>query len=595
MPDESSSVLNMRKILALVLTLLLLLAALPCAHAETAYKADLQLDIKPTSNSDGRVVLEISAEVTNGEVTQYIQTLEFRYENDLIAKVDYIGGQSSTYVWSNPLNMSLTGMTEDLEVEVSYIDFDGSSVTTSEMAYASAAEPQVSFKRTASSNAVALGEKIKLTYIVKTEGSVTLLDVDVYDEMPGVGSIGTIDALFPGEMREFTKEVSVEKDVKSEPRIIYTTNNSHGYTTLALEAMNIVVSNPKLTVTLKSDVTSVEAGSSVTLVCSVVNEGNIAFPNVTIADENLGVIIENAQIELGKAYSWNKVIMPVASQNYMFVVKAVDANGKVYTASSNITTVEVANTAVETDGELEVSVTPNTRELAQPGEITFNFLLRNTGTMDVTGVTISDRDGEVLEQINALQPGDKMLPVVLKVEKTGDYYFNVHATLATGTRFQCVTMPVNITVGEVVTSEEPLSTTVIETPAPTSTPAIVINNDRMAGIAPWVIGLIILIALLIVACVVVLLVLQIRAARRRDEEEDEDVYIAPQTQPRRPVQPERDPYDYREEISRVATEYSRAAMPMTERKAEPKPALDDDEEVTVYKARREKEPTTKRN
>ena len=75
MPDETSSVLNMRKILALVLTLLLLLTALPCAHAETAYKADLQLDIKPTSNSDGRVVLEISAEVTNGEMTQYIQTL----------------------------------------------------------------------------------------------------------------------------------------------------------------------------------------------------------------------------------------------------------------------------------------------------------------------------------------------------------------------------------------------------------------------------------------------------------------------------------------------------------------------------------------
>ena len=101
--------------------------------------------------------------------------------------------------------------------------------------------------------------------------------------------------------------------MKSEPRVSYTTANSHGYTTLVLDSLNIVVSNPQLSVTLKSDVTSVEAGSSVTLVCSVVNEGNIAFPNVTIVDEKLGVIIENAQIELGKAYSWNKVIMPVAS------------------------------------------------------------------------------------------------------------------------------------------------------------------------------------------------------------------------------------------------------------------------------------------
>ena len=101
----------MRKIFALVLTLLMLFAALPCAHAETAFAADLHLNIKPTANTEGRVVLEISAEITNGDETQYIQMLEFRYENDLIAKVEYLGGQSETYVWSNPLNMSLTGMT----------------------------------------------------------------------------------------------------------------------------------------------------------------------------------------------------------------------------------------------------------------------------------------------------------------------------------------------------------------------------------------------------------------------------------------------------------------------------------------------------
>ena len=80
---------------------------------------------------------------------------------------------------------------------------------------------------------------------------------------------------------------------------------------------------------------------------------------------------------------------------------------------------EVVNSAPENNGELEVSVTANTRELAQPGEITFNFLLRNTGTMDVSGVTISDREGNVLEQVDTLQPGDKLLPVAVRVEESG--------------------------------------------------------------------------------------------------------------------------------------------------------------------------------
>lgn len=585
--------LYMKKLLASILLLLLMImAALPCAFAETAERAELYLDIKPMSSSDGRLMLEIEAQVSNGSAEQAIYMLEFRYENDLIASVDEIYGQKTVYTWSNPINMSLTGMSRDLELEVSYVDFNGETVYTNHSVSAEAAEPKLSFKRTADKSAVAAGDTVTLTYIVKNEGSVTLEDVEVYDEMPGVGVVGTADVLFPGDMREFTKQVKIEKDAKSLPRCSYSTQTSTGISTMMLDAMSIVVSNPKLSVTLKSDVAQVNSGESVTLVCSVVNEGNISFTNAAIYDETLGVIIENAQIEAGKAYSWNKLIKPVASQNYMFTVKAVDAGGQVYTASSNIVTVEVNGLVAGEGAEtLEVSVTPNTKELAQPGEITFNFLLRNTGSMDATGITIMDRDGNVLEQINTLPPGDKMLPVVMNLMQSGDYYFTVDATLASGTRIQRVTMPISITVGSAQQSAEPLNTTVIETPAPTPTPQMVINNDRVANIAPWVIGLIIFIALLIVACVVVLVMLQVRAARRREEEEDE-VYIPPQPQVRRPErQPERDPYDYREEISRAAREYSRPVPQNTVRK----PEIMEEDEPTVYKPRRPEEPHTKRS
>ena len=584
---------NMKKILSCILLMLLLATTLPFAAAETADYAELYLDIKPVSSSDGRLMLEIEVQVNNGSSDQCIRMLEFRYENDLIASVDEVRGGKSAFVWSNPINMSLSGMTRDLELEISYIDFHGGSVYTNHIVSAESAEPQLSFKRTVDKTAVAAGETVTLTYIIKNVGSVTLENVEVYDDMPGVGVVGTADVLFAGDMREFTKQVKVTADMKSQPYCSYTTQSGNGSSRLMLDSMNIVVSNPKLSVTLKSDVTAINSGESVTLVCSVINEGNITFTNATIYDEALGVIIENAPIEMGKAYSWNKLIKPVASQNYMFTVKAADAYGQVYTATSNIVTVEVNGLNADAGADaLEVSVTPNTKELSQPGEITFNILLRNTGTMDATGVTIYDKDGNMLEQINALPPGDKMLPVVMNIGKTGEYYFTVDATLASGTRVQYVTVPMNIAVGNATTSQEPLCTTVIETPAPTPTTQMIINNDRVAGIAPWVIGLIIFIALLIVACVLVLVLLQLRTARRRDEER-EDVYIPPQ--PSRPVQqmPERDPYDYREEISRVATEYSRPMPQKTVRKVEPPQDVEEDE-VTVYKPRRQEEPHTKR-
>ena len=90
-----------------------------------------------------------------------------------------------------------------------------------------------------------------------------------------------------------------------------------------------------------------------------------------------------------------------------------------------------------------------------------------------------------------------------------------------------------------------------------------------------------------------------------DEEED---YVPPQepVQPRRA--PNQDPYDYREEISRVATEYSRPAQSAQSRRTPQQPRRpaaptprqvpdfdEDDETPTVYKSRPSSEPSTKRN
>ena len=590
---------DMKKLIALVLTLVLLLTGLPLIHAQESH-ADLNVTFKPAENQDGNVVLEIDITVNNGEAGQSIGQLEFRYENELIASVDSVSARSNAFARSNPLGMSLTAMTSDLEVEVSYIDFNGNPVSMILIVPYEAAEPKLTFKRTASATAVNAGQSVTLTYIVKNEGGVLLNDLEIYDEIVGV--VGTIDALYPGDMREFNVDFKLEKDVKSQPQVSYRASYTEQSTVMLLDAMSLVISNPKLTVTLKSDVNAVQAGDSVTLVCSVVNEGNVAFPTVTISDETLGSIIDSAQIEVGKAYSWNKLIKPVNSQNYMFTVNAVDANGNSYTATSNIVSVEVASASEAEDADtLEVTVTPNTKEMEQPGEITFNVLLRNNGVQDVTGLTISDQNGNVIERINSLPAGDKMIPIAVNMMESGEYYFVVDATLPSGTKVQRITAPMSIAVGVVQKSEATLA----PTESPEATATVTVSSGGSRGIAPWVIMLLIVIVLLIVACVVVLVILQVRAGRRNDEEDDR--YIPAQNYERpRAVPPAQttDPYDYREEISRVATEYSRPLPPQEQPAPRPERRFaqndlyrDEDEDVqTVYKAPRTPgEPRTKRN
>lgn len=586
---------DMKKVFALALTLALLLAGLPPLRAQTEQHAELTANVKPVENQDGNVVLEIDVTVKNGAPEQAISLVEFRYENELIASVDSISARSSAFVRSVPLHMSLTAMTSDVEVEVSYIDFNGEAISRWMVVQGEQAEPKLSFKRVASATAVSAGESVKLTYMVKNEGSVLLSDLQITDDLPGVGEVGKIDLLYPGDMREFNVEVKLDQDVKSQPQVRYHASGSAQSAVLVLDALSLVIYNPKLTVTLKSDVTAVEAGESVTLVCSVVNEGNVAFQNVAISDATLGTIIDSAQIEVGKAYSWNKLIKPVNSQNYMFTVRAVDQSGKSYTATSNIVSVEVEQPTNPEDADtLEASVTANTRELEQPGEITFNLLLRNTGTQDITGIAVSDQNGAVLERINSLPPGDKILPIAVNVTETCDTYFVVDATMASGTKVQRVTVPMTITVGVVQKGEATPSPAV----SPEPTPLVTVNNGAQRGIAPWIIALLIVVALLIVACVVVLVLLQARARGRRYEEEDD--YLPPPSygRPREDDAPPADPYDYRDEISRVATEYSRP-VPSEEPppRRRPQPAPDEEEDVrTVYKAPRpHAEPHTRHN
>ena len=76
----------------------------------------------------------------------------------------------------------------------------------------------------------------------------------------------------PGDMRQFTVDVKMTRDVQVPAARLYRAANASQSTVLVLEAMDLVIYQPKLTVTLKSDVSAIQAGASVTLVCNVVNE-----------------------------------------------------------------------------------------------------------------------------------------------------------------------------------------------------------------------------------------------------------------------------------------------------------------------------------
>ena len=102
---------------------------------------------------------------------------------------DTVAAQSTAFARSNSLGMSLGAMTSDLEIEVTYVDFNGDDVYRTMTVSYENAEPKLSLKRPASATSAAQGEKIRLTYILKNEGNVPLVDLQLYDDMEEIGQI----------------------------------------------------------------------------------------------------------------------------------------------------------------------------------------------------------------------------------------------------------------------------------------------------------------------------------------------------------------------------------------------------------------------
>ena len=56
--------------------------------------------------------------------------------------------------------------------------------------------------------------------------------------MEEIGQIDTVDQLAPGDMRQFTVDVKMTRDVKSQPRVSYRAANASQSTVLVLEALD---------------------------------------------------------------------------------------------------------------------------------------------------------------------------------------------------------------------------------------------------------------------------------------------------------------------------------------------------------------------
>lgn len=588
----------MKRLLSALAALFICLLLLPLPAGAVA-RADLRLNIVPVQGENDQLILEVDLTVANGSPDQFISNVELVYDNHTIASQPEIYGSSDLFLRTQPLGISYSTTYNDFPITLYYIDFDGAAMENTYYVAVGGqyAEPELSFTRTAS----AMDEqgKIQLSYTLRNDGDMPLANLRISDSAVSGDEVATLDYLEVGHSKTFTQSLTVTKTVESKPQVSYTVSGGSARVyQLSLEPLTLTPSNPKLALTLKSDLNSILSSDRATLTLNISNEGNIPFTSVTISDESLGKIAEGISMEVGKVNTYTKIVNPTKTTSYRFTAVATDASGKSYSFSSDPLTIEVLPAESPAPaGQLELEVTAGQTSLDAPGEVSFSMVVRNTGQDSMEQLTISDGRGNVLTRTSTLEPGVQVFNISISVDETTSFTFLAEALQPDGQPVQAASAPLEILVNAPQLTDTPQSLS----PEPSSIPV----NSGTTGFSPWLLVLFIFLILLIIACIVVLVILQVRSRRRRQAEEAEDfitstVYTTPDFSPPDShgyVEPDE---DARAEISRFASQYSpRKADPAPPRPAVPEPQeAEEDDEPTVYKARAQqprREPRTRQD
>ncbi|HZJ83766.1 MAG TPA: hypothetical protein VFD57_08170 [Clostridia bacterium] len=144
---------------------------------------------------------------------------------------------------------------------------------------------------------VALGDTVNIEYILKNTGKVTMVDISINE--PDFGEVGDFSILEPGQQEVFSIEKIIDGDTKSYPKV-YAKDKSSGYDyefqgDLVEIGINVEDSFPLLTIRLTSEPESLTEAGTVSILCTVINEGDMKIDNIELTlnerELNIGSIL----------------------------------------------------------------------------------------------------------------------------------------------------------------------------------------------------------------------------------------------------------------------------------------------------------------
>lgn len=507
---------SFRGILILGLFLTLCLVAINAGAVYDPIKVTSSVDPKALT---GPQSVNVTIRVVNtgeGEITDTITLYD--PAGDRVASWDRLalnGSEVYNGSWSVTSDELSDGKMK-YKLSYSVYDDDGNAQPSSKVVSVAISRASASAKLTGdysvSPSVASKGQTVTFTYTLSNVGNVDIKEI--YITNPNVTeATAAVELLAAGDKVTKTQSVVMgDKALSSKPRITYkAVGGDDKAVVLSLAEKTIELAESGLAVSLAvTGESEVTPGSTVELVLTVENAGNLTYTNLSVSEPSLGDFITGLDLKPGAKQVERRNLKVDESAEYTFIARGQDSTGQTVEVPSN--TISVM--AIDQSKILQMAVTASTDTtyITQTPEIAeFTITIKNTG--DSEGSEIKVMHGETtIALVGTVDPGQTVTLVKnIEMSMQGTFQFTVVGKGEQGLETSVTTDPIVIAFMEPTPEPPPPTPTLVPaTPEPSPTP------EPEQGFGAGINWLYVIIALLVVLVILLVILMLIRRRNNKD-------------------------------------------------------------------------------
>jgi len=209
----------------------------------------------------------------------------------------------------------------------------GTTFTRTSIASVNAVSVSLAMTKTPNPPSVMTGESSTYTYVIFNNGDEPVTCQDINDDV--VGTVATNSVVIqPGQSAQFTASSGpLQKTTTNLATVVCTdTNNNSG---TAMASVTVTVESVSIAMTKTADQTLVEAGTLVTFMLDITNNGTVEVTCNDINDDKLGTIATNSVvIQPGQSAAFSATAIIDFTITNSATVVCVDDKGFMVTATA---------------------------------------------------------------------------------------------------------------------------------------------------------------------------------------------------------------------------------------------------------------------